>query len=292
MSKIRESLIMIMKEYGEEIYTQPVRLENLLKDFCPECKKEIFSMVSTVKIGIPKELKDSNKVDVFLINRLIARIVDELGFPEINAKACVNAWIYVFDMVGVDSECSKDNGCGNSKCSFCYPETCDENLSERIKTVNSKIPTETMEVIKNSSKKPNLKYDSNSLIPILDKHGVNIHKVLFETKVAGVTFRPDGQKILEYLSKADSKEITLKFEREPDNLYDRNAVKVIVGMTWSKKEHFIGYIGRNISDFFTYIIETDLYDIRVGNIKIIGGDKISIKNANYGLKFEYRVWIK
>lgn len=127
----------------------------------------------------------------------------------------------------------------------------------------------------------------NSLIPLLEKHKDEICKIIFEAKVVGTTFRPDANNILKYLYTVDSKNIILKFEREPENKYDKNAVKVIVGLTGSNKEHFIGYIGKNLSDFFTHIIDLGEYVISVEDIKIVGGDNIGV--ANYGLWFSYRI---
>ena len=275
--KIQESVLKIMKEYGAAIYTQPTRLEALLKDFCPEYKKEIVIIVTTAKGGIPSELHNKT-ADQFLITRLVSKIESDMGFSKDIASLVVSMWIYAFDMVDVDLDCAKDNGCGNSKCEYCYPETFDEDPPEGEKLVTSILPPK--------------KKTPNSLFPVLDRHGENIWKVLFSTKVAGVTFRSNAQKILEYLYKADPKEITLKFEREPDNQYDQNAVKVIVGMSWSKKTHFIGYIPRDISAFFSYLMDSGYYDIKVESTQIIGGKDIGIKDANYGIKFDYRVWIK
>ena len=133
-------------------------------------------------------------------------------------------------------------------------------------------------------------YAVGSLLSVLDTFKDNIHMMSFNTKVVGTTFRPNGQNILKYLARnVKSYDIVLEFEREPDNQYDPNAVKVIVGIKSSVKKHHIGYIPKDISDFFAHVIDCGRYDITVDKVTLVGG--ISGFD-NYGMEFDYRVSVK
>lgn len=59
------------------------------------------------------------------------------------------------------------------------------------------------------------------------------------TKVAGVT-HGDRQQLLSNLSAARPEEVTVTLAREPENLYDRNAIAVFI--TTGGKAHKLGYI--------------------------------------------------
>ena len=87
-------------------------------------------------------------------------------------------------------------------------------------------------------------------------HGDNIGNVVFHTNVAGTTFVKDSDKILEFLKfKVSEKDIRIKLEREPDNQYDSNAVRVEVSVVGAKKFFKIGYIPKALSTFK----EIDMY---------------------------------
>lgn len=129
-------------------------------------------------------------------------------------------------------------------------------------------------------------YDSRSLLSLFDFYGKDISKIDFETKVVGTTFRENGQSILKYLSEVNPKIIVLEFEREIDNKYDRNAVKVIVGILTSSKRYHIGYIPRQITDFWSYVLDRGDYRVSVKDVSIYGG---SVRMENYGIKFLYNI---
>jgi hypothetical protein len=74
-----------------------------------------------------------------------------------------------------------------------------------------------------------------------------VRSLLFmhHSKVYGTTF--DGrQVVLKRLAQYPEKDIILKFEREPDNQFDSNAIKIIAHVK-SKGSAAIGYVSKNIA---------------------------------------------
>ena len=80
----RKQLIEIVKKYGIKILDEPRKVEGLLRDFCGDCKKEIFSIVSGLKEGASTELLNSSKsgTQKFVIGRLSKRLQDNYGIGE------------------------------------------------------------------------------------------------------------------------------------------------------------------------------------------------------------------
>lgn len=106
----------------------------------------------------------------------------------------------------------------------------------------------------------------------------------FETRVAGTTFRDNAQNILRFLStNVSPDDIVIDLEREPDNPYDPNAIKVILSVTWSKKRYHIGYIPKNLAAFFVEMMSKGI-EIRVLRAIVVGGFE---ESANYGLRLIY-----
>jgi len=83
-NEARKQLIEIVKRYGIKILDEPRKVEGLLKDFCGDCKKEIFSIVSGLKEGASTELLNSSKsgTQKFVIGRLFQRLQDNYAMTE------------------------------------------------------------------------------------------------------------------------------------------------------------------------------------------------------------------
>ena len=119
-------------------------------------------------------------------------------------------------------------------------------------------------------------------------HGDNIGNVVFHTNVAGTTFVKDSDKILEFLKfKVSEKDIRIRLEREPDNQYDSNAVRVEVSVVGAKKFFKIGYIPKDKNEIVSYVLEhEDEYFLKIQNIRLFGGDEM---RPNIGVYFDYMV---
>jgi len=83
-NEARKQLIEIVKRYGIKILGEPRKVEGLLKDFCQEQRKEIFSIVSALKEGASTELINSSKsgTQKLVIGRLSRRLQDNYAMTE------------------------------------------------------------------------------------------------------------------------------------------------------------------------------------------------------------------
>ena len=83
-NEARKQLIEIVKKYGIKILDEPRKVEGLLRDFCGDCKREIFSIVSALKEGASTELINSSKsgTQKLVIGRLSRRLQDNYGISE------------------------------------------------------------------------------------------------------------------------------------------------------------------------------------------------------------------
>ncbi|WP_289059757.1 SUMF1/EgtB/PvdO family nonheme iron enzyme [uncultured Mesotoga sp.] len=80
----RKQLNEIVKRYGIEILNEPKKVEGLLRDFCGDCKKEIFSIVSALKEGVANDLASSTKGSTtkLMAVRLCKKLQDDLALSE------------------------------------------------------------------------------------------------------------------------------------------------------------------------------------------------------------------
>ena len=80
----RKQLIEIVKKYGIKILDEPRKVEGLLRDFCGDCKREIFSIVNALKEGAGNDLMNSSKSNTvrIAIGRLSSKMQSDLGMSE------------------------------------------------------------------------------------------------------------------------------------------------------------------------------------------------------------------
>ena len=90
----RNTLCDLVKQYGASLGSDPKRCEGLLKDHCGEEKRGIFFLVNAAKEGIPSSLlgSQSSMPRELLINNLIERLQDNVGFEEKYARWAVESW--------------------------------------------------------------------------------------------------------------------------------------------------------------------------------------------------------
>jgi len=83
-NEARRQLIEIVKTYGIQILDEPKKVEGLLRDFCGDCKKEIFSIVNALKEGVAKDLANSTKGSTtkLVAGRLCKKLQDDLALSE------------------------------------------------------------------------------------------------------------------------------------------------------------------------------------------------------------------
>jgi hypothetical protein len=78
-------------------------------------------------------------------------------------------------------------------------------------------------------------------------------------------------------------DIIVHLKREQDNKVDPNAVKVIVGVTWSSKTYHIGYINKNLARILATFMDSG-FVVVVESVSLYGGG-----NYNCGMVLRYKI---
>ena len=89
----RDVLIEIVAKYGEPLLASPLRAEGLLKDYCGEFRREIFVLVSCLRVGVVDQLRHQGGPSVKLVcARLALKLEQNLAISSDVAKWAVESW--------------------------------------------------------------------------------------------------------------------------------------------------------------------------------------------------------
>jgi len=92
-SSPRDVLIEIVTKHGEPLLASPLRTEGLLKDYCGEFRREIFVLVSCLRVGAVDQLRRQNGPPVKLVcARLALKLEQNLAISSDVAKWAVESW--------------------------------------------------------------------------------------------------------------------------------------------------------------------------------------------------------
>ncbi len=97
----RQKLQYIVMQYGRAICNEPKRCEALLRDLCPEHKREINVLISALRQRVTTELlnnSDATAKEVLLEN-LSRRLYDNLGIAKEFAIWAVDSWAFALGAV-------------------------------------------------------------------------------------------------------------------------------------------------------------------------------------------------
>ena len=103
------------------------------------------------------------------------------------------------------------------------------------------------------------------------------------TKVAGVT-HGKRQQALEHLTKYNPEDVRIYLQRESNNAFDKNAVKVIVSVR-NKGAYNIGYLPRSLAAFIAPLLDVGKA-IKTAYSGIVG---MYEPYMNYGLRITLKV---
>jgi hypothetical protein len=92
---VRQTLISLVEKYGRGIYDEPARCEAMLRDLCPECRREVFLAVAALKERVVSDLVlfAGATPDTVLIARNSRKLQDSLGLSETSARWAVESWL-------------------------------------------------------------------------------------------------------------------------------------------------------------------------------------------------------
>ena len=103
------------------------------------------------------------------------------------------------------------------------------------------------------------------------------------SKVSGTT-KGNRQKALEHLTRYNPQAVAVRLEREPTNLYDRYAIKVIVSVN-NSADYTLGYIPSNIAYIVSAIMDKGI-DIKA-TFKAVRGKYTAY--MNYGAVIDLQI---
>jgi hypothetical protein len=101
---VREKLSEIIAKHGLSLAGNPQRCEALLRDYCPQYKREINVLVEALKERVGTDLMNSSQATPGLLLRakLSRRLQDELGLSEEASKWAVDSWAIALGVASVD----------------------------------------------------------------------------------------------------------------------------------------------------------------------------------------------
>src|SRR5476651_2282222 len=106
----RDVLIEIAAKYGEPLLASPLRTEGLLKDYCGESRREIFVLVSCLRVGVVEQLRRQNGPSVKLIcARLALKLEQNLAISSDVAKWAVESWAVALGLLSADAATTQFN---------------------------------------------------------------------------------------------------------------------------------------------------------------------------------------
>jgi hypothetical protein len=89
----RDVLIELVARHGEPLLASPLRCEGLLKDYCGEHRREIFVLVSCLRVGLIEQMRRQTGPSIKLIcARLALKLEQNLAISSDVAKWAVESW--------------------------------------------------------------------------------------------------------------------------------------------------------------------------------------------------------
>jgi tetratricopeptide (TPR) repeat protein len=97
----RQQLQHIISHYGRSVCDDTKRCEALLRDFCPEHKRELNLLIAVLKEGIPQQLlKPTPHIAIdFTVKRLAQNLHENLGTVEHFAFWAVESWALALNVI-------------------------------------------------------------------------------------------------------------------------------------------------------------------------------------------------
>src|ERR1035438_344661 len=109
-SSPRDVLIEIVAKHGEPLLVSPLRTEGLLKDYCGESRREIFVLVSCLRMGVVDQLRRQSGPSVKLIcARLALKFEQNLAISSDVAKWAVESWAIALGLLHPEAATARLN---------------------------------------------------------------------------------------------------------------------------------------------------------------------------------------
>lgn len=102
----RQKLAELVGRFGRDVVNDARRCEALLRDVCPQHKREVFVLVSAVRECVPGEMLTGSAAvpKPVLLSRLSRRLHDNLGLDEALTRWAVESWAFALGLISA-AEC-------------------------------------------------------------------------------------------------------------------------------------------------------------------------------------------
>lgn len=94
-------------------------------------------------------------------------------------------------------------------------------------------------------------------------------KLSMTIRAAGVTFE-NRQKRLQFLKRFKAEDLSVTLEREPNNRYDRSAIRIIVHIHSISRKNLIGYVPKGLAKELAKVMDAGAA-VKAKLLEIIGG---------------------
>src|SRR5277367_2887381 len=110
----RDVLIDIVAKRGEPLLASPLRTEGLLKDYCGEFRREIFVLVSCLRVGVVEQLRRQGGPSVKLVcARLALKLEQNLAISSDVAKWAVESWAIAVGLLPPENATARIDSIGD-----------------------------------------------------------------------------------------------------------------------------------------------------------------------------------
>lgn len=94
-------------------------------------------------------------------------------------------------------------------------------------------------------------------------------KLSMTVRAAGTTFE-NRQERLEFLKQFKPEDLTVTLEREPENRFDRNAIRIIIHILPISRKTVIGYVPKGLARELSRVLDMGI-QVKASLMGIIGG---------------------
>jgi len=99
--RVRDKLCQILATYGTSLYLDPRRCENLLRDLCPQHRRELNVLIGALREAVPADLAamTQRNTAIHSIGRFSKRLEDNLAIAAGPARWAVETWALALGVV-------------------------------------------------------------------------------------------------------------------------------------------------------------------------------------------------
>ncbi len=94
-------------------------------------------------------------------------------------------------------------------------------------------------------------------------------KLSMTIRAAGTTFE-NRQERLQFLQQFKLEDLTVTLEREPDNQYDSNAIRIVVHIKPIHRQTVIGYVPKQAANLLAKVLDKGI-QVKAALVQIMGG---------------------